>query len=94
MTGCSPFYNQSYRGSDLLVWGIRTSVIHIPLPSVNIWCRFVSVRVGVPDQLPIVGIDLMLRNDLAREKVLPKSPEVTDEPVVDACSVSVVGPST
>lgn len=53
--------------------GTETSVIHVPLPSVNIWCSFVSgvVRVGVRDRLPIVGFDLMLGKDLAGVKVFP-----------------------
>lgn len=56
--GIVPYSKQSYCGSDLLVWGIKMSILHMPLHSVTLTSPFVSgtVRVGVQDQLPIEGI--------------------------------------
>lgn len=35
-----------------------------------------TVRVGVCDQLPVAGVDLILGDDLAGVKVFPTTPEV------------------
>lgn len=74
--GVLPSSDQSYCGSDLLVWGIGLSVIHMPVHSVNLSCSLVSgpVRVGACDQLPVSGVDLILRNGLAGKKVFPTVP--------------------
>lgn len=48
-----------------------------------------TVRVGVRDQLPVAGVDLILENYLAGVKVFPTTPEVTDEPAVDVCEMAI-----
>lgn len=77
-----PFSDQSYCGSDLLV-----CVLRVPVHLVTLSCSLVSgpVHVGVRDQLPVSGVDLILRNDLAWKKVFPIVPEVTEIPTADVC---------
>lgn len=41
------------------------------------------VRVGVQDQLPVAGVDLILGNDLPRGKVFPATPKVAENPAAD-----------
>lgn len=55
------------------------------LYTVTLFSSFMSgpVRVGVLDQLPVVGIDLVLSHDLAGKRVFPVAPEVID--VADVC---------
>uniref|UniRef100_A0A3Q2WM65 HIRA-interacting protein 3-like n=1 Tax=Haplochromis burtoni TaxID=8153 RepID=A0A3Q2WM65_HAPBU len=83
--GVVSFSQQSYCGSDLLVWGIKVSMLRMPLHTVTLTSSFISgaVRVGVRDQLPIEGIDLVLGNDLAGGKVFPAMPEVIECPTSD-----------
>ena len=82
-----PFSDRSYCGSDLLLWGIKLSVIRAPRHTVCLSSNLVSgtVQVAVRDQLPIVGVDLILGNDLAGNKVFPSAPEVTENPTADVC---------
>lgn len=88
--GVLPFSNVSYCGSDFLVWGIGLSVLRVPVHSVNLTCPLVtgSVRIGVRDQLPVPGVDIILGNDLAGNKVFPSVPEVTEIPTADVCVFS------
>lgn len=62
-----PFSAESYCGSDVLAWGVKRSVVHAPLHFVHLIFRFVSgkFKLAVRPQLPIAGVDLILRNDLA-----------------------------
>ncbi len=85
--GVLPFSDDSYCGPDLLVWGIGLNVLRVPLHSVHVSCSLASgpVRVGVRDQLPVSGVDLILGNDLAGKKVFPTFPEVTESPTADVC---------
>ena len=76
-----PFSDQSYCGSDLLVWGITLSVLRVMLHTVTLSSTLVSGTVS--DQLPVVRVDLILWNGLAREKVFPATPEVTEFPTAD-----------
>lgn len=88
--GILPFSDQSYCGSDLLVWGIGLSVLRVPVHSVKLSCPLVTgrVRIGVRDQLPVTGVDIILGNDLAGQKVFPTVPEVTEVPFADVCVFS------
>lgn len=88
--GVLPFSDRSYCGSDWLVWGIGLSVLRIPVHNVRLDCALVSgpVRVGVRDQLPVSGVDLILGNDLAGKEVFSKIPEVTEIPTADICVFS------
>ncbi len=77
-----PFTRDSYCGSDVLVQGIELGIVRVPLHYVNIQSDLVSgfVKIAVRSQLPIKGVDLILGNDLAGEKVLP-FPEVVENPL-------------
>ncbi len=77
-----PFTRDSYCGSDVLVQGIELGIVRVPLHYVNIRSDLVSgfVRIAVRSQLRIKGVDLILGNDLAGEKVLP-FPEVVENPL-------------
>ncbi|KAK0136901.1 hypothetical protein N1851_026923 [Merluccius polli] len=88
--GMLPFSDQSYCGSDLLLWGIKLSVIRAPRHTVYLSSTLVSgtVQVAVRDQLPVAGVDLILGNDLAGNKVFPTAPEVTENPTADLCVTS------
>lgn len=57
----------------------------MPVHSVHLSCSLVSVRVGVRNQLPVSGVDLILGNDLARKKIIPTVPEVTKILTTDVC---------
>lgn len=77
-----PFPNQSYYGADLLVWGIT---MHMPLHTVSLLSPLVSgtEQVGVKDQLPVAGVDLILGNEFAGGKMLPATPEAAENPAAD-----------
>lgn len=57
----------------------------MPVHSVNLCSPLVTgpVCVGVRAELPIAGVDLILRNDSAGKKVFPTVPEVTEIPTAD-----------
>lgn len=88
--GVLPFSNRSYCGSDWLAWGIGLSILRIPVHTVHLECQLVSgpVRVGVRDQMPVPGVDLILGNDLAGTEVFPKIPEFTEIPTTHTCVYS------
>lgn len=65
--------------SDLLVWGIKTSVLRVPLHMVCLRCGTRCVKVAVCLQLPISSVSFILGNDLAGGQVFP-SPEVVHNP--------------
>ncbi|XP_035984480.1 uncharacterized protein LOC118558122 [Fundulus heteroclitus] len=77
-----PLSDQSSCGSDILVWGIKMSVIKAPLHMVHLCSPLVSgrVKVAVRPRLPIEGVSFILGNDLAGGQVFP-APEVVDVPV-------------
>ncbi len=83
-----PFTRDSYCGSDVLVQGIELGIVRVPLHYVNIQSDLVSgfVKIAVRSQLPIKGVDLILGNDLAGEKVLP-FPEVVENPLSEPQNV-------
>lgn len=75
-----PFSVENFCDSYILCQGFEMSTIKVPLHYVNLESQLVSgeVRVGVRPVLPIMGIDFILGNDLAGEKVM-SSVEVTDK---------------
>lgn len=79
-----PFSENSSCGSDVLVWGVKMSVLRAPLHTVYLRSPLVSgpVKLGVCSCLPVEGIALILGNDLAGDKVFPM-PEVVETPVFD-----------
>lgn len=82
--GFCRFLTQSYCASDLLVWGIGLSILHVPVHAIHLYALVSGpVCVGVHDQLPVSGVDLILRNNLAGKEVFPKGPEVTKIPTFD-----------
>lgn len=85
-----PLSDQSSCKSDLLVWGIKMSVVKAPLHNVHLQSSFLSgqVRVAVRPRLPVKGVSFILGNDLAGGQVYP-APEVVDEPI---CSSSDSAP--
>lgn len=72
------------------MWGIKLIVLRVLLHTVTLSSAFTSgtVRVGVRDQIPVAGVELILGNDLAGVKVFPSLPEVK-EPAVDACKTTI-----
>ena len=90
----------TFAGAGTLMQGMELKTVSVPLQKVILNCDIVSglVMVGVQHSLPIKGIDLILRNDLAGEKVtaipylLNSQGEVqncTDEVMVyPACAVT------
>ena len=90
----------TFAGASTLMQGMELETARVPLHKVILNCDIVSglVMVGVRHLLPIKGIDLILGNDLAGEKVtaipymLNSQGEVqncTDEVVVyPACAVT------
>lgn len=59
--GIVPFSDQSYRGSDLLVWGIKMSMLCMPLHTVALLSPLSQAQqVGVIDQQPVAGVDVFL----------------------------------
>ncbi|KAG7471871.1 hypothetical protein MATL_G00102630 [Megalops atlanticus] len=76
-----PFSNETYCGVDVLVQGIELGTVRVPLHSLRLQSTLVSgpVKVGLRSKLPVTGIDLILGNDLAGDKVYPL-PEVIDRP--------------
>lgn len=79
-----PFSKDSSCNSTVLVQGIELGILEVPLHYVNIKSDLVSgpVKIAVRPQLPIRGIELILGNDLAGEKVLPL-PEVINDPIYE-----------
>lgn len=65
-----------------------------PLHFIQLTSRIVSgkFKIAVRPQLPLAGIDLILGNDLAGEKVFP-SPEVIENPIADLCVSTSVAPN-
>ncbi|XP_076030622.1 uncharacterized protein LOC143018919 [Oratosquilla oratoria] len=63
----------SYTGEEARVRGLGAG-INVPLHYVEIDTGYVSgkVRVGVSEELPINGVEMLLGNDLAGDKVVPE----------------------
>jgi len=77
-----PLSNETSCNSDILVWGIKMSVLRAPLHMVHLHWPLVTghVKVAVRPRIPISGVSFILGNDLAGGKMFP-SPEVVDIPV-------------
>ena len=63
---------QSYTGSNVLIQGVKSEVISIPLHIVSLHTEMVlgPVMVGAMTSLPVEGISLILGNDLAGNRVI------------------------
>ena len=71
--------DESYSGEEVNVRGLASGV-SIPLHYVWLETGFVvgKVKVGVSDELPIDGVDMLLGNDLAGRKVVPELQMIED----------------
>ena len=96
-----PCAAQTSTGCDVLIQGVELETMSIPLHKVTLQSYLVSdtVMVGVQPSLSIRGVDLILGNDLAGEKVIAspcmlKDPEklphtaVEDQIIYPACAVA------
>ncbi|XP_026021698.1 uncharacterized protein LOC113021315 isoform X1 [Astatotilapia calliptera] len=77
-----PLSDKTACDSDVLVWGIKMSVLRAPLHKVHLHSPVKPghVKVAVSSQLPIKGVSFILGNDLAGGTVFPP-PEVVEMPV-------------
>ena len=71
-------------GSDALIQAVECSFLYVPLHVVNLKSDFVNgpVTVGVMHSLLVTGVQLLLGNDLAGDKVVV-NPLVTANPSLD-----------
>lgn len=85
-----PFSQKSYTGTDVLVRGIEMGCESVPLHKVHLKSELVNrvVRLGVRSQLPIVGVGLILGNDLAGEKVFPRPIVTSKDNINDLSNLS------
>ena len=68
-----PFSSSSYSGKNVLIMGVDSDdFVSVPLHNIHLSSRLVSgpVTVGVRSSLPHKGIQFILGNDLAGEKVI------------------------
>lgn len=93
LTKVLPWSPDSYCGSHVILQGIETSTVSVPLHWVNLKSDLVAgrFRVGVVSTLPVKGVTLLLGNDIAGGVVTPMlevvgSPESTstDNDLVEA----------
>ncbi|KAK0151874.1 Retrovirus-related Pol polyprotein from transposon 17.6 [Merluccius polli] len=79
-----PFSDKSSCGSDVLVWGVKMSILRVPLHNVFLRSPLVSgpVKIGICANFPARGVALILGNDLAGGKVFA-TPEVVETPVAE-----------
>lgn len=84
-----PFSSNSYTGASVLVRGIEMGCAHVPLHKVNLQSDLVSglVELVVCAQLPVMGVQVILGNDIASGKVLP-CPVVPCNPVEEQPSLA------
>ncbi|CAB4005229.1 Retrovirus-related Pol poly from transposon, partial [Paramuricea clavata] len=90
LTNTLPFSAESYSGNNVLIKGVHSSdYSSVPLHNIRLHSDLVSgdVSIGIIDTLPFDGIQLLLGNDLAGEKVTV-NPIVTNKPM-KPCSTSI-----
>ena len=54
----------------ILIQGVELGILHVPLRRIHLKSDL-AVVVGIHPTLPILGVSLILGNDLAGEKVVP-----------------------
>ena len=87
LTNALPFSAESYSGNNVLIKGVHSSDYNsVPLHNIRLQSDLVSgdVSIGVIDSLPFDGIQLLLGNDLAGERVTV-NPIMTNKP----CSIPI-----
>ena len=82
LEGTLPLSEQTSTRADVLIQGVEVEPISVPLHRVTLQSDLVSetVTVGIRPSLPVLGVELILGNDLARGKV-STDPCVTSTPV-------------
>ena len=67
-----PLTENSLTDANVLISGVETGVLEVPLHEVNIQSNLINgnIVIGMRPSLPVEGISLILRNDLAGEKVM------------------------
>ena len=76
-----PFTENSFTGANVLISGVEMGVLEVPLHEVNIKSSLINgnIVIGMRPSLPVEGISLILRNDLAGERVMAH-PRVVEKP--------------
>ena len=76
-----PLTENSFIGLNVLISGVEMGVLEVPLHEVNIKSNLINgnIVIGMRPSLPVEGISLILRNDLAGEKVMV-DPRVVEKP--------------
>ena len=85
LSGKLPFSEKSYTGNNVLIKGVGSEdYSSIQLHNVYIWTDLVEgpFQLGVRNTLPFDGIDLILGNDLAGDKVKVQ-PILTNTPIME-----------
>ena len=79
-----PLTENSFTGANVLISGVEMGVLEVPLHEVNIKSSLINgnIVIGTRPSLPVEGISLILRNDLAGEKVMV-DPRVVEKPRKD-----------
>ena len=75
------FSEKTTSGTSVLIQGVKSGTVNIPLHHVNLSSDLVTglVVIGIKPSLPLKGVHLRLSNDLAGDKVVV-NPLVTDTP--------------
>ena len=76
-----PLTENSFTGANVLISGVEMGVLEVPLHEVNIRSSLINgnIVIGMRPSLPVEGISLILKNDLAGEKVMV-DPRVVEKP--------------
>ena len=76
-----PLTENSFTGANVLISGVEMGILEVPLHEVNIKSSLINgnIVIGMRPSLPVEGISLILRNDLAGEKVMV-DPRVVEKP--------------
>ena len=76
-----PLTENSFTGANVLISGVETGVLEVPLHEVNIKSSLINgnIVISMRPSLPVEGISLILGNDLAGEKVMV-APRVVEKP--------------
>ena len=77
------FSKKTSSGTSVLIQGLESGTVNIPLHHVNLSSDLVTgpVVIGITPSLPFKGVHLLLGNDLAGDKVVV-NPLVTDTPSI------------
>ena len=78
------FSEKTSSGTSVLIQGVECGFVNVPLHNIYLSSDLVTglVAVGIIPSLPLKGVHLLLRNDLAGDKVVV-DPLLTSTPCVD-----------